>query len=130
MDPNAEGALAVPRVPVYLRSEAALRRTRPPGPGMNDEGNPLHREYRRLIDRAADLGLTEARGLTPREQSGRLAASGRLRPEDLAAFRAWFAKFDAEVWDRELEDDIPAGRLDALAEEALDDLRGGRCTDL
>ena len=54
----------------------------------------------------------------------------RLPTEDLAAFRAWFAEFDAEVWDRQLEADVAAGRLDALAEEALKDLREGRCTDL
>jgi hypothetical protein len=54
----------------------------------------------------------------------------RLRPADLAAFRAWFAEFDAEVWDRELEEDVAAGRLDHLAEEALRDFREGRCTDL
>jgi hypothetical protein len=54
----------------------------------------------------------------------------RLPTEDLAAFRAWFAEFDAEVWDRQLEADVAAGRLDALAEEALTDLREGRCSDL
>lgn len=54
----------------------------------------------------------------------------QLPPEEFAAFRAWFAEFDAEVWDRELEEDIQAGRLDALAEEALDDFREGRCTEL
>jgi hypothetical protein len=54
----------------------------------------------------------------------------QLPSEHLAAFRAWFAEFDAEVWDREMEEDIQAGRLDALADEALDDLRAGRCTDL
>ena len=53
-----------------------------------------------------------------------------LSPEDLAAFRAWFAAFDGEVWDRQFEDDVAAGRLDQLAEEALQDLREGRCTDL
>ena len=53
----------------------------------------------------------------------------RLSPEALAAFRAWFAEFDAAVWDRQIEQDIAAGRLDALADEALDDLRQGRCTD-
>lgn len=53
-----------------------------------------------------------------------------LSPEDLAAFRAWFAEFDASVWDRQLEEDVAAGRLDPLAEEALQDLREGRCTDL
>jgi len=54
----------------------------------------------------------------------------QLSPEDLAAFRAWFAEFDATVWDRQLEEDVAAGRLDRLAEEALQDLREGRCTDL
>lgn len=53
-----------------------------------------------------------------------------LSPADLAAFRAWFAEFDAERWDRQLEEDVTAGRLDALADEALEDLRAGRCTDL
>lgn len=54
----------------------------------------------------------------------------RLAPADLEAFRAWFAEFDAEAWDRQLEADVAAGRLDRLAEEALADLRQGRCTDL
>jgi hypothetical protein len=54
----------------------------------------------------------------------------QLSPEDLAAFRAWFAEFDAGLWDRRMEVDISAGRLDALAEEALEDLRDGRCTEL
>jgi len=54
----------------------------------------------------------------------------QLSPEDLAAFRAWFAEFDAGLWDRQMEVDISAGQLDALAEEALEDLRDGRCTEL
>jgi hypothetical protein len=36
---------------------------------------------------------------------------------------------DAAAWDRQIEEDVAAGRLDALADEALDDLREGRCTD-
>ncbi|HXG10276.1 MAG TPA: hypothetical protein VNK04_10835 [Gemmataceae bacterium] len=54
----------------------------------------------------------------------------QLSPEELAVFRAWFAEFDAEVWDRQFEQDVAAGRLDRFAEEALRDLREGRCTDL
>lgn len=54
----------------------------------------------------------------------------RLSPEDLAAFRSWFAEFDAQLWDRQFEEDVAAGRLDTLAEEALKDLREGRCTEL
>jgi len=53
-----------------------------------------------------------------------------LPPRELAAFRAWFAEFDAAAWDRQFEEDVAAGRLDQLAEEALQDLREGRCTDL
>ena len=54
----------------------------------------------------------------------------KLSPEELAAFRAWFAEFDTASRDREFEEDVAAGRLDRLAEEALRDLREGRCTDL
>ena len=57
-------------------------------------------------------------------------AVSQLSPEDLAAFRVWFAEFDAAIWDRQMEADVAAGRLDALAEKALQDLKAGRCTDL
>ena len=53
-----------------------------------------------------------------------------LPPDDLAAFRHWFAEFDADLWDRQIERDITAGRLDKLADEARSELREGRCTDL
>ena len=62
-------------------------------------------------------------------QEGQEAVS-QLPQEDLAAFRVWFAEFDAILWDRQLEACVAAGRLDPLAEEALNDLREGRCTDL
>jgi len=57
------------------------------------------------------------------------AAVLRLTPAELEAFSAWFAEFDAAAWDRQMEDDVAAGRLDALADEAVADLRAGRCTD-
>jgi len=57
-------------------------------------------------------------------------AVSKLSPEQLSAFRAWFAEFDAEAWDRRLDQDVAAGRLDGLADEALRDSREGRCTDL
>ncbi len=57
-------------------------------------------------------------------------AIGKLPAEDLVAFRAWFAEFDAGQWDRQFVEDVAAGRLDDLAEEALRDLREGRCNDL
>jgi hypothetical protein len=49
---------------------------------------------------------------------------------ELAKFRARFAQFDAVGWDRQFEEDVAAGRLEALGDEALRDLRDRRCTDL
>lgn len=46
----------------------------------------------------------------------------QLSSEDLSAFRAWFAEFDAQLWERQFEEDVAAGRLDALAEKALQHL--------
>lgn len=54
----------------------------------------------------------------------------KLSRNDLSAFRDWFQEFDADAWDRQFENDVATGRLDALAEEALRDLRENRCTDL
>ena len=54
----------------------------------------------------------------------------QLSPEDLVALRTWFAAFDAEQWDQQFEEDVAAGRLESLAQEAIHDLREGRCTDL
>ncbi len=41
-----------------------------------------------------------------------------LSTDELAAFRLWFAEFDAEARDRQFESDIAPGRLDWLAAEA------------
>ena len=57
-------------------------------------------------------------------------AVSKLSPEELSTFRRWFEEFDAEAWDRQFEQDVAGGRLDALADEALRDLREGRATDL
>ncbi len=54
----------------------------------------------------------------------------RLSSEELAAFREWFAEFDADVWDRQFEADVNAGKLDGLAERALRDHSAGRSTKL
>jgi hypothetical protein len=53
-----------------------------------------------------------------------------LTAEELATFREWFAVFDAEAWDRQIEADAKAGKLNALAEEALADHRAGRTRKL
>lgn len=53
-----------------------------------------------------------------------------LSSEELAAFRKWFIAYDWEVWDRQLEQDVRAGKLDPLAEKALRDHAAGKSTKL
>jgi hypothetical protein len=54
----------------------------------------------------------------------------KLEPNDLVRLRGWFAKFDAESWDRQIEGDSASGRLNELGEEALRDMDEGCCTEL
>ena len=54
----------------------------------------------------------------------------QLAPRELARLRAWFEAFDAEQFDAAIERDVGAGKLDALAEEALAAHRAGRSRDL
>ena len=54
----------------------------------------------------------------------------KLSSEELARFRAWFEELDARRWDEQLHHDAKAGRLDALAEEALNDHRKGLTREL
>lgn len=54
----------------------------------------------------------------------------KLPDDEMWSLAKWFEEFQAARWDKEIEEDIAAGRLDALAEEALRDLDEGRCTDL
>ena len=42
-----------------------------------------------------------------------------LSPSELSRFREWFATFDAEIWDRQIESDVAEGKLDRLADEAI-----------
>ena len=47
----------------------------------------------------------------------------KLTREELASFRDWFVEYDWQAWDRELEEDVAAGRLDKFAEEVLEEHR-------
>jgi hypothetical protein len=53
-----------------------------------------------------------------------------LSPDELAQFRAWFLEYDWEAWDRQIERDVQAGRLDELAAKALRDHAAGKTTPL
>ena len=48
-----------------------------------------------------------------------------LAPDELATFREWFASYDADAWDKQVAADASAGRLDALADAALEEHRKG-----
>lgn len=53
-----------------------------------------------------------------------------LSPEELAQFRKWFAEFDAEIWDRQIEADAAAGKLDRLIEESMAEHRANKSRPL
>ncbi len=54
----------------------------------------------------------------------------QLSREELAAFRDWFRKYDSDEWDKEIAEDIWAGRLEELADKALADHKAGRTQEL
>ena len=53
-----------------------------------------------------------------------------LSPRELSLFREWFATFDAEIWDRQLESDVAEGKLDDLANEAIAAHKRGDSRDI
>ena len=40
----------------------------------------------------------------------------QLTPAELDAFRTWFAEFDAKARDRQMQEDVAAGRLDGVVQ--------------
>jgi hypothetical protein len=53
-----------------------------------------------------------------------------LNHDELLAFRKWFREYDSDEWDRQIEEDVRAGKLDKLAEEALAAHRAGKSKEL
>jgi len=45
----------------------------------------------------------------------------QLGSGELAIFRPWFTEFDAAEWDRQIEMDSETGKLDRLAQSAIED---------
>ncbi|HPD58346.1 MAG TPA: hypothetical protein PLZ82_11965 [Smithellaceae bacterium] len=50
----------------------------------------------------------------------------QLSPGERAAFRSWFIEFDAAEWDRQIEADSEAGKLDRLAQSAVEEHKAGK----
>jgi hypothetical protein len=53
-----------------------------------------------------------------------------LSEEELKAFAKWFEELQADAWDRQIQADAKAGRLDKLAAKAKADIRAGRIRPL
>lgn len=93
--------------PPRTRSEAGIRRATQAVPAILGEGG-------RKMSRVQEL---------EREVQ-------ELSRDELAAFRQWFQEYDAAQWDRQIEADVLAGKLDSLAEQALAEHQAGRTKEL
>lgn len=49
-----------------------------------------------------------------------------LSKAEIKKFAAWFAELQADMWDRQIEADAKAGRLDRLAAKALAEHEAGK----
>lgn len=53
----------------------------------------------------------------------------KLNRTELAAFREWFREYDSDEWDRQIEEDVRAGKLDKLAAQALATHKAGKAKE-
>ena len=53
-----------------------------------------------------------------------------LSPQELDAFRKWFHAYDAQRWDKQIERDVSAGRLERLRQEAVTEHQDQRSREL
>lgn len=53
-----------------------------------------------------------------------------LNRDELSAFREWFLEYDSEAWDREIEQDVAAGKLDQFAAEVLAEFKRGETKEI
>ena len=53
-----------------------------------------------------------------------------LSPEQLARFHEWYQEYRSDLWDRQIEEDAKAGRLDHLIERARKNHEAGNYTEL
>jgi hypothetical protein len=54
----------------------------------------------------------------------------QLSPEDLIKFRAWFIELDHQLWDKQIEADVAAGKLDRLMAEARAEFKAGKAREI
>ena|SRR5687768_10186025 len=54
----------------------------------------------------------------------------KLPRKGLTAFREWFRRFDADAWDRQIENDVRSGKLTRFAKEALSSYKSGKAKEI
>ena len=54
----------------------------------------------------------------------------QLPPNKVCEVRTWLTEYDNALWDRQIEADVAAGKLDAIADEALREHREGKTCEL
>ena len=57
-------------------------------------------------------------------------AVSALPSKELEKFRKWFDEFDAKTWDKQFENDVVSGKLDQIAENAIEDFDKGKFKEL
>lgn len=78
--------------------------------------------------RSCGGGILKAATMSRVEQLEQRIAE--LDAGELQELRAWFERYDADAWDRQIENDSKNGKLRKLVEQALADDRAERSTDL
>ena len=54
----------------------------------------------------------------------------RLSAHDLNELMTWFAEYHAKVWDQQIEEDLDAGRLDAMLADVEQEYQSGLASPL
>lgn len=58
------------------------------------------------------------------------AAILKLTPQEISQIADWISELNEQRWDEQIENDIKAGKLDFLAQEAVAELEAGNCRTL
>lgn len=53
-----------------------------------------------------------------------------ISPEELEELEQWLAEHKTDLWDKQIESDAKAGKLDKLADEAIEHVKAGNLKKL
>lgn len=54
----------------------------------------------------------------------------QLPENELAEFVEWFEEFQESLWDRQIEEDLKAGKFDPLIQQAEQAFSEGKCREI